>query len=79
MRSPFLPRSAPVVRVGGVGQVLVLGELIHDGVQQVLHSQAALLGLQHRLDGGLLRPVHDVLDHGTGVEVLEVQDLFVTI
>ena len=30
----------PVVRVRGVGQVLVLGELVDDRVQQVLHPQA---------------------------------------
>src|SRR3712207_9035452 len=36
-------------------------------------------GLQVLLDGHLLRPVDDVLQHGAGVEVLEVQDLLVTV
>ena len=45
----------PVVRVGGVGQVLVLGELVDDGVEQVLHAQAGLARLEHRLDRRLLR------------------------
>src|SRR3712207_8579433 len=36
-------------------------------------------GLQVLLDGHLLRPVDDVLQHGAGVEVLEVQDLLVAV
>src|SRR3712207_8440310 len=46
---------------------------------QVLHAQPLLALLQEVLDGHLLRPVHDVLDHGAGVEVLEVQDLLVAV
>src|SRR5215469_3181896 len=69
----------PVVRVGGVRQVLVLAELVHAGGQQVGDAQPLLPGLEELLDRHLLRPVHDVLDHGTGVEVLEVQDLLVPV
>src|SRR5215472_15538767 len=69
----------PVVGVGGVRQVLVLAELVHARGQQVRDAQPLLPGLEELLDRHLLRPVHDVLDHGTGVEVLEVQDLLVPV
>src|SRR5204863_5656447 len=67
----------PVVGVRRVGQVLVLLELVSDRVDEVLALDPLLAGLQQPLDGLLLGPGHDVLDHGAGVEVLEVQDLLV--
>src|SRR5215472_6966747 len=76
----LLARDArPVVRVGGVRQVLVLAELVHAGSEQVGDPDALLLGLEELLDGHLLRAGHDVLDHGAGVEVLEVQDFLVAV
>ena len=45
----------------------------------MLDAQTRLTGFQYRLDRVLLGPVHDVLDHGAGVEVLEVHDLFVAV
>src|SRR4051794_25278096 len=69
----------PVVRVGGVGQVLVLLELVDAGLHEVADPQAGGAGLQVLLDGHLLGPVDDVLQHRAGVEVLEVQDLLVTV
>jgi hypothetical protein len=35
--------ACPVVRVGGVGHVLVFAELVHDGPQQVVDPQALLV------------------------------------
>src|SRR5690349_18380944 len=67
----------PVVGVGGVRQVLVLLELVPDRGEQVVLLQALLAHLEEPLDGHLLGPPHDVLDHGAGVEVLEVEDLLV--
>src|SRR5512132_3618700 len=76
----LLARDArPVVGVGGVGQVLVLLELVGHGDEQVGRLDALLAGLQEPLDGHLLGPVDDVLDHRPGVEVLEVQDLLVAV
>src|SRR6266540_2842401 len=69
----------PVVRVGGVGQVLVLLELVGHRVEQVGRLDALLVGLQEALDRHLLGPGDDVLDHRAGVEVLEVQDLLVAV
>src|SRR5579862_4543804 len=69
----------PVVRVGGVGQVLVLLVLLADGPQQVVGADAAALARDLPLDGELLGPADDVLDHGAGGEVLEVEDLFVAV
>src|SRR5712692_1292395 len=43
--------AGPVVRVGGVRQVLVLAELVHAGGQEVRHPQALLAGFQEFLDG----------------------------
>src|ERR1700678_1611020 len=71
--------TCPVVRVGGVGQVLVLAELIDARGQQVAHPHALLPGVEELLDGHLLGPGDDVLDHRAGVEVLEVQDFLVTV
>src|SRR5918993_2574864 len=61
----LLARDArPVVRVGGVGQVLVLLELVGHRAEQVGRLDALLAGLQEPLDGHLLGPADDVLDHG---------------
>src|SRR5215203_3194034 len=68
----------PVVGVGGVGQIFVLCELVQAGLQQVADPQALGSRVQKVLDRHLLGPVNDVLNHGAGVEVLEVQDLLVT-
>src|SRR6185437_6338075 len=69
----------PVVRIRGVRQVLVLAELVHAGGQQVGDPDALLLRLEVFLDRHLLGAGHDVLDHGAGVEVLEVQDFLVAV
>src|SRR4051794_12660705 len=71
--------ARPVVRVGRVGQVLVLLELVDARGHQVLHPQPLLRSLEEVLDRHLLRPGDDVLDHGAGVEVLEVEDLLVAV
>src|SRR5580704_16915124 len=71
--------AGPVVRVRGVRQVLVLAELVDARGQQVTDPHALLPGLQELLDGHLLGPGHDVLDHGAGVEVLEVQHFLVAV
>src|SRR5829696_7309143 len=63
--------AGPVVRVGGVGQVFVLPELVDAGVEQVLQPDAFLVELQEVLDRHLLRPVNDALHHRAEVEVLE--------
>src|SRR3954462_1873170 len=69
----------PVVGVGRVGQVLVLLELVEARGHQVTDPQTPGAGLQLLLDGHLLAAVDDVLQHRAGVEVLEVQDLLVTV
>src|SRR5215203_1662361 len=75
----LLPRDLrPVIRVGGVGQVLVLGELIQASLHQVTDPQASYGSLQEVLDRHLLGPINDVLNHGPGVEVFEVQNFLVT-
>src|SRR5580698_7028641 len=71
--------AGPVVRVSGVRQVLVLLELVHARGQQMRDPQALLPGLQELLDRHLLRPVDDVLDHRTGVEVAEVEHFLVAV
>src|SRR5262245_5450471 len=76
----LLARDAgPVVGVGGVGQVLILLELVDACREQVRDAQSLLVDLEIVLDGHLLGPVDDVLDHRPRVEVLEVQDLLVTV
>src|SRR3954465_9621493 len=76
----LLPRDlGPVVRVGGVGQILVLLVLLLDGGQEVRGADATALAGDGPLDGQLLGPAHDVLDHGPRGEVLEVQDLLVAV
>src|SRR3954447_17996183 len=71
--------ARPVVGVGRVGQVLVLLELVDARGQQVGHPDAPVAGLEEVLDRHLLRPRDDVLDHGAGVEVLEVEDFLVAV
>src|SRR5690348_4493339 len=55
--------TGPVVRVGGVRQVLVLLELVHACLEEVGDAKALLAVVEEGLDGHLLGPVHDVLDH----------------
>src|SRR4051812_48096647 len=69
----------PVVGVGGVGEVLVLLVLLPDRLQQVVGADPLALAGDLPLDRQLLGPANDVLDHGSGREVLEVHDLLVTV
>src|SRR6185503_7761554 len=69
----------PVVGIGGVRKILVLLELFADGRQEVVGHDALLAAPDVTLERELLRPAHDRLDHGAGGEVLEVEDLFVTV
>src|SRR5438128_9608054 len=69
----------PVVRVGSVGEVFVLLELLADGGEQVVGHDALLAAADVALEGELLRTAHDRLDHGAGREVLEVENLFVAV
>src|SRR5438309_8605403 len=69
----------PVVRVGSVGEVFVLLELLADGGEQVVGHDALLAAADVALEGELLRTAHDRLDHGAGGEVLEVENLFVAV
>src|SRR3954451_9349695 len=56
----------PIVGVGGVGQVLVLLVLLADRCQQIVGADALALACDLALDGQLLGPADDVLDHGSG-------------
>src|SRR5579863_695159 len=69
--------ASPVVGVGRVGQILVLAVLLADGQLQVLADESATVAGDLSLDRELLGASHDVLDHGAGREVLEVEDLLV--
>src|SRR2546422_7161494 len=69
----------PVVGVGGVGQVLVLLELLADGGEEVVDHDALLAAGDVALEGEFLGPAHDGLDHRAGGEVLEVEDFFVAV
>src|SRR5690554_4136499 len=69
----------PVVGVGRVGQILVLAELLLDRREEVLGAHTTRTAADLSLDGVLLRPAHDVLDHRPGGEVLEEEDLTVAI
>src|SRR3954452_11609441 len=71
--------AGPVVGVRGVGEVLVLLELIDARLEHVLHAHARLVVVDDLLDRHLLGPVDDVLDHRAGVEVLEVEDFLVAV
>src|SRR5947208_303860 len=50
----------PVVRVGGVGQVLVLLVLLPDRLEEVVGADASAVAGDLALDGQLLGPPHDV-------------------
>src|ERR1043165_5657092 len=67
----------PVVGVGAVGQVFVLLVLLPDRALEIVETDALPLARDVALDGELLGPAHDVLDHGSGREVLEGHDLLV--
>src|SRR2546425_12398184 len=69
----------PVVRVGGVGEILVLLELLPDRAEQVVARDALRTRLDVSLEGELLRPPYDGFDHGAGGKVLEVEHLFVPV
>src|SRR3989454_1070298 len=69
----------PVVRVGGVGEIFVLLELLADGGEEVVGHDALLAPADVALEGELLGAAHDRLDHGAGREVLEVEDLLVAV
>src|SRR5437899_2623464 len=69
----------PVVRVGGVGEIFVLLELLADGGEEVVGHDALLAPADVALEGELLGAPHDRLDHGAGREVLEVEDLLVAV
>src|SRR3954468_13364393 len=69
----------PVVGVGGVGQILVLLVLLPDRPQQVVGAYTPAVACDLALDGQLLGPAHDVLDHRSRREVLEVHDFLVTV
>src|SRR5438093_13426935 len=69
----------PVVGVGGVGQVLVLRELLADGGEEVVDHDALRAAGDVALEGEFLGPAYDGLDHRAGGEVLEVEDFFVAV
>src|SRR5262244_2067512 len=69
----------PVVRIGRVGQILVLLELLAHRAHHVVEVDALLARLDVALERQLLGPPHHRLDHGPRGEVLEVQDLLVTV
>src|SRR5437879_807288 len=69
----------PVIRVGGVGQILVLLELLADGGEEVVDHDALLAPGDVALEGELLGAAHDGFDHGAGGEVLEVEDFFIAV
>src|SRR5687768_7266505 len=56
----------PVVRVRGVGQVLVLLVLLVDRGDEIVGADPARSPGDLALDRQLLRPAHDVLDHRPG-------------
>src|ERR1700683_379934 len=76
----LLARNAgPVIRVGGVGQVLVLLVLLADRLEHVGRADARRVPGDDPLDGQLLGPAHDVLDHRPRGEVAVVEDLLVAV
>src|SRR2546422_3856465 len=54
----------PVVGVGRIRQILVLLELFAHGIEQVAGADALLAATDQPLEGQLLGPPHDRLDHG---------------
>src|SRR5215472_3234197 len=69
----------PIVRIGRVGEILVLLELLAHRAHHVVEVDALLARLDVALQGQLLGPPHHRLDHGSRGEVLEVQNLLVTV
>src|SRR5437667_9968190 len=69
----------PVVRVGGVGDIFGLFELLADGGEEDVGHDALLAPADVALEGELLGAPHHRLDHGAGREVLEVEDLLVAV
>src|SRR5262245_5857422 len=69
----------PVIGVRRVRQVLVLAVLLPDRVHQVAGGDALGAAADLPLDRHLLRPTHDVLDHGARGEGLEEQHLLVAV
>src|SRR2546427_13144973 len=69
----------PVVRVGGVGEILVLLELLPDRAEQVVARDALRARLEGSLEGELLLPPYDGFDHGAGGRVLEGGYLFLPV
>src|SRR2546427_8966411 len=69
----------PVVGVGRIRQILVLLELFAHGIEQVAGADPLLAAADQPLEGQLLGPSHDRLDHGARGEVLEVEDLLVAV
>src|SRR3989442_10576426 len=76
----LLPRDLrPVVGVRGVRQVLVLLELLADGGLEVLGGDALGAAADQALEGELLGPADDGLDHRARGEVLEVEHFLVAV
>src|SRR5437773_820846 len=69
----------PVVGVGRIRQILVFLELFAHGIEQVAGADPLLAAADQPLEGQLLGPSHDRLDHGARGEVLEVEDLLVAV
>src|SRR3989454_6834505 len=69
----------PVAGVSRIGQILVLLDLLADGREQVVGTHALFAAADQALEGQLLGPPHDRLDHGARGEVLEVEDLLVAV
>src|ERR1019366_9232661 len=69
----------PVVGIGGVGKILVLLVLLPDRLEEVIGADPPGLLGDGALDGQLLGPSHDVLDHGPRREVAVVEDLLVAV
>src|SRR5664279_4520282 len=83
MRSPFLPemraQSSGFVVFGRSSFSANSSEIASSNCDTRSPPAASAPCTMRSLDRGLLGPVHDVLDHRAGVEVLEVQDFLVTV
>src|ERR1700732_666597 len=74
----FLARDlGPVVRIGGVGKVLILLVLLTNRLEQIVGADPPRLVGDGPFDGQLLGPADDVLDHRPGGEVPVVQHFLV--
>src|ERR1700730_1374226 len=69
----------PIVGVAGIGQVFVLLELIANRAEEVVDLDTLVARLDVALEGKLLGPPYDGLDHGAGGEVLEEENLLVAV